>query len=122
MTILCIVFLLCIFYFNNIKIPCLFHKFTGFYCPGCGITRSLISLFRLDFYQSFRYNPLIFILYPFFIPYTFYKIWVWLFDKDDKISNVVPNFIWIILVILFVLFGILRNIDIFNFLAPTLIK
>ncbi len=117
-TILCIVLLLIILYLLNIKIPCIFHRITGFYCPGCGITRSLYHLFTLNFYQSFRYNPLLFILYPILIPYCIYKIYVWLFNKDDNITKKIPNLIWIILVIAFLLYGILRNIPIFDFLSP----
>lgn len=119
MTILCIVFLLFILHFFNIKIPCVFHRITGLYCPGCGITRSLYHLSIFNFYQSFRYNPLLFILYPFFIPYGFYKIYVWLFNKDDSITRKIPNVIWIILLIIFLLYGVMRNMNIFDFLAPT---
>ena len=39
--------------------PCLFHMVTGFYCPGCGGTRSVISLFHGHFIQSFIYHPLV---------------------------------------------------------------
>ena len=42
-------------------IPCIFHKITHMYCPGCGLTRMIISIFKLDIYQAFRYNPLLFI-------------------------------------------------------------
>ena len=59
------------YYFLNavfkISIPCMFYKITGFHCPGCGITRLLFSLIKLDFYQAFRYNPLIFILLTIFV-------------------------------------------------------
>ena len=50
-----------------ISIPCPFHFITGLYCPGCGITRMIKSILKLDFYQAFRYNQLLFILLPFFI-------------------------------------------------------
>ena len=49
--ILCIVFYLK----YNIGIPCIFHELTGFYCPGCGLTRAIASIVKLDFYQAFRY-------------------------------------------------------------------
>ena len=29
--------------------PCLFHAFTGLYCPGCGATRALHRLVHGDF-------------------------------------------------------------------------
>lgn len=37
---------------------------TGFSCPGCGITRALVSLCRLDFAAAWHYNPVIFYLVP----------------------------------------------------------
>ena len=41
----------------NIGIPCLFYQITGLKCPGCGITRLIFSLIKLDFNQAFFYNP-----------------------------------------------------------------
>lgn len=38
------------------SIPCLFKALLGIECPGCGMTRAYISLFRLDFRQAFAYN------------------------------------------------------------------
>lgn len=121
LTILCIVFLLFVLYFFDFKIPCVFHKITGFYCPGCGITRSLISLIKFEFYQSFRYNPLVFILYPFLIPYSFYLIYIWIFDKEDKITKKIPQAIFIGIVIILLIYGVIRNIDFFDFLVPTVV-
>ena len=37
---------------------------TGISCPGCGMTRACISVFKGDFKESLRYNPMI-ILMPF---------------------------------------------------------
>ena len=98
-------------------IPCIFHKITHLYCPGCGITRMIMSIFKLNFYQAFRYNPLLFIMMPFLISYeTIYYI-NWIHDKNYTI----PKKIWYILLIITILFTILRNTNTFNFLAPTII-
>jgi hypothetical protein len=35
---------------------CPFKMITGFPCPGCGITKSLIFLFKGDFYKSLEYH------------------------------------------------------------------
>lgn len=98
----------------GIEIPCFFHEFTGFYCPGCGITRMIVSLVHLDFYQAFRYNPLVFVL---MVLYGLYLI-VKLKYKNLKIPN------WVIYVILGVTigFGVLRNIPGFEFLRPLVVN
>lgn len=45
-----------------IKIPeCIFYKTIGIYCPGCGATRAVYSLYSGEILQSMYYNP--FILY-----------------------------------------------------------
>lgn len=39
---------------------CTFHRELGIYCPGCGGTRSLVFLLRLDFANCFlSYPPLL---------------------------------------------------------------
>ncbi len=45
-------------------IPCLFLKFTGIPCPGCGGQRSLLHLLQGDFSEAFLLYPAI---YPLFI-------------------------------------------------------
>lgn len=45
-------------------IPCLFHEVTGLYCPGCGVSRMCLALFRLDFQAAFLANPVILMLLP----------------------------------------------------------
>ena len=37
---------------------------TGVSCPGCGITRALAAVCRLDFSKAWQYNPVIFYLIP----------------------------------------------------------
>lgn len=44
-------------------LPCFYKKFLGFECPGCGMQRSIIALFRGELYESFLlYPPLFFII------------------------------------------------------------
>ena len=40
-------------------VPCLFHTFTGLYCPGCGGTRAVSALLHGHVLQSFYYHPLV---------------------------------------------------------------
>ena len=101
--------------YTGFAIFCPFHKFTGLYCPGCGVTRLLFSLIKLDFYQAFRYNPLVFILLVIAIIYLLIKF---ILKKYNIIINV-PNYVWYILIIIVIIYGILRNIPEFDWLAPT---
>ena len=49
---------------TGLGIPCLFHLATGLNCPGCGVSRMLLSLLRLDFPAAFHYNAVLFCLLP----------------------------------------------------------
>lgn len=100
-----------VLYKYNIGIPCIFHKFTGFYCPGCGGNRAIISLMQLDFYKAIRYNLLITIFISVFFINCFFK---YIFNKQIKYSNL----FWDIILIITILFAILRNIPDLYFLAP----
>ena len=42
--------------------PCMFHRVTGYYCPGCGGTRAVFTFFRGDIVRAFKFHP--------FVPYT----------------------------------------------------
>ena len=51
-------------------IGCVFRYFLGIRCPGCGLTRALISLLSLDFALAAETHPLIFVtpvLYLYFL-------------------------------------------------------
>ena len=41
----------------------MFHRVTGYYCPGCGGTRAVFTFFRGDIVRAFKFHP--------FVPYTF---------------------------------------------------
>ena len=108
-----IIILIVLTILDIISIPCLFHKITGLYCPGCGVTRMFLSLFKLDFYQAFRYNQFIFIMLPFGILLFIDKI----IKRENSLYKKIPNYVWYIIIILLIIFGIIRNI--FPSFAPT---
>ena len=105
--------------FTTSFFPCLFHKITGLYCPGCGITRMFISLFKLNFYQAFRYNPFAFILLILTLIYQTIKLIINHFSTNKIHLN---NYIYITLLVLTICFGIIRNIPYFSYLIPTIVK
>ena len=104
---------------NLINYKCIYKELFNIYWAGCGFTRMIKSIIKLDFYQAFRYNPLFFILFVLFIPYVIYQIF--LYVKFGYIKK--PNLKSLIfLVSIFVTYMILRNIPTFNYLIPTKIK
>lgn len=104
-------FIVLILYKLNIPIPCLFHKVTKLYCPGCGVTRMFVLIFKLDFKSAFSYNAYTFILLCLAIVYFIICI-----IKHKLIK--IPNICIYIIIIIGIIFAILRNIPQFNFLAP----
>lgn len=44
---------------GNLFPSCLFHGLTGWYCPGCGITRALHALVHFDLMRAFAMNALL---------------------------------------------------------------
>ena len=99
---------------------CPIRKLTGLYCPGCGVTRMLLHILKGNFYQAFRYNPLLFMMLPFFIIYYFDSFYSEYKQKPRKFERLEPK-LWYFLLVLFIGYGILRNISIFSFLKPTLV-
>ena len=118
---LLLLILLIYFVFNkitNIGIPCIIHELTGFYCPGCGVTRMFFSIIKLEFYQAFRYNPFVFILFCLYILFRIISIFYYL--KYKKVLAIPEKVLYIIIALLIV-FGILRNIPYFDYLKPTVV-
>lgn len=93
---------------TNIGIPCIFKLITGYKCPGCGITRCLFSLIKLDFKSAFSYNQLVTILIIPFIIYYIYLNYCYIFKKDNKYKFIVNN-ISLILIFISIIFGVIRN-------------
>lgn len=56
-------------------IGCPFYRVFGFPCPGCGMTRAVLSLLQLDFAAAWQFHPMVFAL-----PYL-----LALFLKDGRV-------------------------------------
>ena len=55
---------------------CVFHNFTGWPCPGCGLTRSWVSMAHGQFASALVWHPLGPLL---FLSALFYSVWsAWL--------------------------------------------
>lgn len=112
-----VVFNLYIVFFTNYKCP--WRRDFNIYCAGCGGTRMLRSLMKLDFYQAFRYNALIFILVPLVFIYVLYVI---IKKILGRCYYKIKDRDLIILFLVMLLFMTLRNIEAFSFLTPTKVR
>ena len=102
-------------------IPCMFYQITGFYCSGCGASRALRSVLHFDFYQAFRYNAVFTLAVPLLVAYFSALAISYIRFGKDKISEKISMKIVWVLVAAAIIYGILRNIPAFSFLAPTVI-
>ncbi len=88
-------------------IPCIFHRITGFKCPGCGITGLFVALSRFDFKSAFNSNRFIFVTSPFLLTELLYAFVLKLRKKKMPGWNEKALMIYVFLLIGW---GILRNI------------
>ena len=102
----------------HIYLKCPIHEIFHVYCPGCGLTRMLSSILKLDFYQAFRYNPLLFIMLPFSLLLLIEDVYSELKNKKS-IYKRIPNCIWYIIIVILLIYAVLRNI--YPYLAPTVV-
>ena len=111
-----VLLLVSLYYFFNPTVSnffpkCPFHTITGLYCPGCGSQRAIHDLMHLNIFEAINHNALMFFAFTF-------GIGLYLYSKKkfyDLIYH--PKSPLIIFGIIF-LFGVLRNLDRFHFLAP----
>lgn len=115
--------ILSVYYFLRekfgISIVCPIYKITGFYCAGCGMTRMCVYIINFDFYKAFRSNMLAFVsvipvtlcIGSLFYEYIFERK---LIGKTEFIRSIYLK----TMIVLIVLYSILRNIPMFDFLAP----
>ena len=101
---------------EKIHYECPFLKIFHIYCAGCGGTRMIHSILRLDLYQAFRYNPLLFIYLICGLIYLFILIFIYIKKKEIILPS---KYSLMIILIILLLYMILRNIETFSFLIPT---
>ena len=86
---------------------CAIRQLSGFKCPSCGITHMFTSLFQLDFASAFRYNPLMFIMWPFVGIEVLYVTYM------GGNSRELPKWNYVVIYVMVgisILFGIIRNV------------
>ncbi|WP_024860964.1 DUF2752 domain-containing protein [Ruminococcus flavefaciens] len=87
--------------------PCTFHKVTGYWCTGCGNTRSCIALLHGHIWTAIRNNatmPFLSLLLCLLYAENLAAV----FGKDIKILPR-KTWIWMIVIGLFFVYFIIRN-------------
>ena len=93
---------------TNIGIPCPIRLITGFQCPGCGISRMLMSLVRLDIAAAFQYNPVVLLTLPIILFFVIRSDIDYVRTGKNSLDRYQP--IWIAELVILLVFGVIRNI------------
>lgn len=112
-------FLIAIVWFfivSQLHYECPWLSILHIYCPGCGGTRMIFSMIHLDFYQAFRYNPLLFIMIIVGLIYLLFMIVYYIKKKVILLPS--KKFLYLFIGIL-IIYTIMRNMDAFVYLIPT---
>ena len=110
-------FVYTVLYLLGIQIPCPFHRLTGLYCPGCGVSRMCISILRLDFLSALRYNSIVLFLLPVIFLLMVQLTVHYVKTGRKQLTKGQRIVVWSMAVIL-VLFGVIRNFPQFPLLRP----
>ncbi|SKB92237.1 Protein of unknown function [Lachnospiraceae bacterium] len=95
---------------TGIGIPCVFHRITGFRCPGCGITHMVLHTVKLDFNAAYHDNPFLFVSLPFLAGEIIFDKYLRHKGKKMPLWN---NVLLIVYLVMLLGFGVYRNI--YNF-------
>ena len=87
----------------GVRIPCLFYRFTGLRCPGCGVTDLCLALLHGRYREALRYNWGLALTSP---------VLVWLVARlwKNGACGKVEKTVSAALLIFLLAWGILRNI------------
>lgn len=93
---------------TGFSVPCPFHFITKLYCPGCGVSRMILSALKLDFKTAFLSNPVLFCLAPVFAGFFVWHIYRYIRFGDRSFYKWENVLLYIVIGVLLI-FGVLRN-------------
>ncbi|SHJ31609.1 DUF2752 domain-containing protein [Parasporobacterium paucivorans] len=103
--------------YTHLAIPCLFHKITGLYCPGCGISRMSLALLQGDFREAFLNNPGVLCVLPVLILVCANGS-VRYVRTGRMEQNKAEKYMLTAVLVVLIVFGMLRNIPGLEMLHP----
>lgn len=93
---------------SNLFPKCIFFKYTGYLCPGCGSQRAIHYLLNIDVLSAIKQNVLVVLFIPYLFMVTLSKIFPNKLLKWNRVRKS-PRFIQITLWVILG-FWLLRNI------------
>jgi hypothetical protein len=87
---------------------CPFLSWTGFHCPGCGLTRSMFAFFSMDLQTCFYFHPLGPLLGFAALVFWFYS-WVRKDFSPEQILKSLPRPVYFPSLVLLLAWGFFRN-------------
>lgn len=109
---LIITILFIVLFVLRIEVPCMFKSILGISCPGCGMTRAIGEIFKLNLLRAIKYN--IFSVFMFvFILLSCVFILIDIFKNSNKyltFINKTLNKYWYIFILILVVMFIINNI------------
>ena len=94
---------------TGLGIPCVFHLVTGLKCPGCGVTRMLISLLRLDLSAAFSYNAVLLCLLPLLLSLGLFSLIRYVRTGNRSMTRAENALIYAAAAVL-IIWGVVRNL------------
>ena len=97
------------FSLTGLGIPCFFHLITGLKCPGCGVTRMLMSLLRLDLSAAFSYNAVLLCLLPLLLSLGLFSL-IRYIRTGSRFMTRAENALVLAMAAVLVVWGVVRNL------------
>ena len=92
--------------------PCLFHKLTGWNCPGCGTTRAVQEILHGNLRAGFKDNALLVLSLP-LLAWVGWRVW----RRGSEVVHISVPRVWFGLAVL-AIFTVWRNLPGGHWLSP----
>ena len=93
----------------GVGIPCPIYALTGFRCPGCGVSRMMLSLIRGNVAGMFRYNLVLPVVLP-VLAVLLVRDEVNYIRYGTARAGRVHNAVCIVIIAALLIYGVVRNI------------
>lgn len=95
--------------FTDHRIPCVFNLITGLLCPGCGVTRMIVYISKLDFANAYACNKMMFVTWPLIVAFILYNR-IRYIRTGSSLMPVWTQVLMIAYIVVLILFAVIRNI------------